>query len=136
MKCLDTTYLIDSIRDPDSIIDFTRKLEKKETLATTTYNVFEVYFGAHAVKSASAKNKIVDKLGRFLEPIQIIPFDLSDAIRAAEIGGTLKKKGKIVGADAITAAIALNSGCNSVVSRNRTHFKEIEKVTGLKLVEY
>jgi predicted nucleic acid-binding protein len=130
MKCLDTTYLIDSIRDPDSIIDFTRKLEKKE------YNVFEAFFGAHAVKTASAKNKIVDKLGRFLEPIQIIPFDLSDAIRAAEIGGTLKKKGKIVGADAITAAIALNSGCSGVVSRNVTHFKEIEKVTGLKLVEY
>ena len=136
MKCLDTTYLIDSIRDPDSIIDFTRELEKKETLTTTTYNVFEVYFGAHTVKSTSAKNKIIDKLGRFLEPIQILPFGLSDAIKAAEIGGTLKKKGKIVGADAITAAVAINNGCNGVVSRNRAHFKDIEKVTGLKLVEY
>jgi predicted nucleic acid-binding protein len=136
MKCLDTTCLIDSIRDPDSIAEITRKLEKKETLATTTYNVFEAFFGAYAVKSASAKNKIIDKLGRFLEPVQVLPFDLQDAVKAAEIGGTLKKKGKIVGADAITAAIALNKGCDGIVSRNRSHFMEIEKLTGLKLIEY
>jgi predicted nucleic acid-binding protein len=136
MKCLDTTYLIDSIRDPDGIIDFTRKLEKKEPLTTTTYNVFEVFFGAYAVKSTSAKKKIIDKLERFLEPIQVLSFGLSDAIKAAEIGGTLKKKGKTVGADAITAAVAINNGCSGVVSRNRAHFEDIEKVTGLKLVEY
>lgn len=136
MKCLDTTCLIDSIRDPDSITKITRKLERKETLATTTYNVFEAFFGAYTVKSTSAKNKIIDKLERFLEPIQILPFDLHDAKKAAEIGGTLKKKGKTVGADAITAATALNKGCDGIVSRNRSHFKEIEKVTGLKFIEY
>lgn len=136
MKCLDTTCLIDSIGDPDSVAEITRKLERKDTLATTTYNIFEAFFGAYAVKSASTKNKIIEKLEKFLEPIQILPFDLRDAIKAAEIGGTLRKKGKVVGADAITAAIALNKGCDGIVSRNRSHFMEIEKATGLKLVEY
>jgi predicted nucleic acid-binding protein len=136
MKCLDTTCLIDSIRDPDSVAEITRRLEKKDTLATTTYNVFEAFFGAYAVKSTSTRNKIIEKLEKFLEPVQILPFDLHDAIKAAEIGGTLRRKGVVVGADAITAAIALNKGCDGIVSRNRSHFKEIEKVTGLKLVEY
>ncbi len=136
MKCLDTTYFIDLIRDPDSIVEITKRLEKRGTLATTTYNVFEAFFGAYAVKKKTAGKKIIDKLQRALEPIQILPFDLEDAIKAAEIGGSLKKKGKIVGADAITAAIALNKGCDGIVSRNKAHFEVIEKATGLKLVEY
>lgn len=136
MKCLDTTYFIDLIRDPDSIVEITKRLEKRGTLATTTYNVFEAFFGAYAVKKKTAGKKIIDKLQRALEPIQILPFDLEDAIKAAKIGGSLKKKGKIVGADAITAAIALNKGCDGIVSRNKAHFEIIEKATGLKLVEY
>lgn len=136
MKCLDTTYLVDLIRDPKGIARTTRELERTDTLATTLYNVFEAYSGAHAIRNRSTSRKIIDKLERVLVPIQVLPFDLEDAIKAAEIGGSLKKKGKIVGADAITAAIALNKGCDGIVSRNKAHFRFIQKATGLKLVEY
>ncbi len=136
MKCLDTTYLIELIRDPESIAKITRELERRDALATTLYNVFEAFSGAYVIRNRSAGRKIIDKLERALVPIQILPFDLEDATKAAEICGTLKRKGKIVGPDAITAAIALNKGCDGIVSRNKAHFEVIEKATGLKLVEY
>ncbi len=136
MICLDTTYLSDWISDPSRIVTITKELERRTRLSTTTYNVFEAFLAANLMESKPASDKAIDKLERALVPIAVLPFEVEDAKRAAEILGTLKKKGKIVGADAITAATALNKGCDGIVSRNRAHFKEIEKVTGLKLVEY
>ncbi len=134
--CLDTTYLWDWIADPSRIVTITKELEGKEILATTSHNVFEAFLGAFAAENKTLGARMIDKLERALVPVHVLPFDSEDAVKAGEILAKLKKKGKAIGTDAITAAIALNSGCNGVVSRNRTHFKEIEKATGLKLVEY
>ncbi|MCK5292344.1 MAG: type II toxin-antitoxin system VapC family toxin [Thermoplasmata archaeon] len=136
MICLDTTYLWDWIADPSRIVTITKELEGKEVLATTSHNVFEAFLGAFAVENKTLSARMIDKLERFLVPVHVLPFDSEDAAKAGEILAKLKKKGKAVGIDAITAAIALNSGCSGIVSRNRAHFKDIEKVTGLKLVEY
>ncbi len=136
MICLDTTYLWDWITDPSRIVTITKELERKEILATTSHNVFEAFLGAFAVENRTLGARMIDKLERFLVPVHVLPFDSEDAVRAGDVLIALKKKGKAVGADAITAAIALNNGCSGVVSRNVTHFKEIEKFTGLKLVEY
>ncbi len=136
MICFDTTYFLDWITDHSRIVTVTKKLERKTRLVTTTYNVFEAFLGAHLMESKLASEKIIDKLERALVPVMVLPFEAEDAKRAAEILGILKKKGKIVGADAMTAAVALNKGCSGIVTRNRARFKEIEKVTGLKLVEY
>jgi len=59
-----------------------------------------------------------------------------DALKAAEIGGALLKKKKTVGADAITAAIAINNGCEAVVTRNKKHFEWIKDLTGLEVETY
>ena len=136
MICLDTTYLWDWITDPSRIVTITKELERKETLATTSHNVFEAFLGAFAVDNKTLSARMIDKLERFLVPVHVLSFDSEDAVKAGEILAKLKKKGKAVGMDAITAAIALNSGCSGVVSRNVIHFEEIERVSGLKLVEY
>ncbi len=136
MICLDTTYLWDWIADPRRIVTITKELEGKEMLATTSHNVFEAFLGAFAVENKTLVARMIDKLERVLVPVHVLPFDSEDAVKAGEILAELRKKGKAVGIDAITAAIALNSGCSGVVSRNWTHFKDIEKITGLKLVEY
>lgn len=136
MICLDTTYLWDWIADPSRIVTITKELEGKEILATTSHNVFEAFLGAFAVDNKTLGARMIDKLERALVPVHVLPFDSEDAVKAGEILAKLKKKGKAIGIDAITAAIAINNGCSGVVSRNRAHFKDIEKVTGLKLVEY
>jgi predicted nucleic acid-binding protein len=134
--CLDTTYLWDWINDPSKIVTITKEFESKETLVTTSHNVFEAFLGAFAVDNKTLRARIIDKLKRALVPIHVLSFNSEDAVKAGEILAKLKKTGKAVGIDAITAAIALNNGCSGVVSRNTAHFKDIQKVTGLKLVEY
>ncbi|MFQ5884876.1 MAG: type II toxin-antitoxin system VapC family toxin [Thermoplasmata archaeon] len=136
MICLDTTYLLDWIADPSRIVTITKELERKETLATTSHNVFEAFLGAYAVENKTISARMIDKLERALVPIHVLSFDSEDANKAAEILAALKKKGKTVGIDAITAAVALNNGCSGVVTRNVSHFDEIQKVTGLELIEY
>lgn len=135
MKCLDTTYFIDLIRNPSLIKEITINLED-ETLVTTVFNVYESFFGAYAVKSAEARAKIIDKLTKAFSRVEILDFTYKDSIRAAEIGGNLSKQGKYVGADAITAAIALNNGCNTIVTRNEEHFRWIGDLTSLKIMVY
>lgn len=44
--------------------------------------------------------------------------------------------GKDIGDDAIIAAIAINNGCEAIVTRNEKHFKFIEQITGLKVKGY
>lgn len=136
MICLDTTYFVDWIVDSSRIVTITKRLEGRNVLATTAFNVFEILSSTHMMGDDSVLEKVVDKLERGLVPIEALPFGVEDAKKAAEIMGNLRKKGFEVGGDAMTAAVALNKGCDGIVSRNTFHFREIEQVTGLKLIEY
>ena len=135
MKCIDTTYFIDIIRRPESVKELTERLDSEGIHATTTINVFEALFGAYAV-GGERGSKIADKLVKTFNKLEILSFEYRDAILAAEIGGRLKREGKEVGADAIIAAIAINNGCEAVVTRNPRHFKWIEELTGLRVESY
>ncbi len=42
----------------------------------------------------------------------------------------------LFGADAIIAAIAINNGCEAVVTRNEAHFRWIEELSGLSVETY
>lgn len=134
MFCLDTTYFIDLIRNPKMINIITKKIED-EPLFTTTFNLFEAQVGSYSIRDEELRNKAINKLSKAFDRIEILPFLKRDALRAAEITGTLRRKGKIVGADVITAAVALNSGC-TVVTRNRDHFQWISEETGLEIIFY
>jgi predicted nucleic acid-binding protein len=136
MKCIDTTYFVDLIRKPDAIKELTKKLDDEGVHATTAFNVFEALFGAYAVKDDVTRGKIIDKLARAVERMEVLSFGYSDAVLAAKIAGELARDGKRVGADAVIAAIAINHGCKSIVTKNDVHFKWIEGITGLKVETY
>jgi predicted nucleic acid-binding protein len=135
MKCLDTTYFIDMIRRPHAIRDLTKKLDAEGIHATTVVNVYESLIGAFAVGGERGE-KMKDKLTKAFNKLEILDFTYKDAVLAAEIGGKLIKMGKDVGSDAIIAAIAINNGCEAIVTRNEKHFKLIEQITGLKVETY
>ena len=81
--------------------------------ATTVFNVYEALFGAYAIKDEEKREKAKDKLKKAISRMKVLDFDYTDAVKAAELGGTLAHKGKHVGADAIIAAIAINKGCDA-----------------------
>ncbi len=136
MKCIDTTYFVDFIRRPDAIRELTKKLDDEGIHATTTFNVYEAMFGAYVIRDVEKREKIIDKLTRVIERMEVLSFRYNDAILAAKIAGELARNGKRVGADAAVAAIAINNGCKAIVTKNESHFKWIEEITGLKVETY
>ena len=134
MFCLDTTYFVDLIRNSKMIKPITKKIGN-EPLFTTTFNLFEAQIGSYSIKNEELRNKAIDKLNKTFDRIEVLPFLKRDALKAAEIASILRRRGKVVGADVITAAIALNNGC-TVVTRNRDHFQWISEETGLEVVFY
>lgn len=135
MKCIDTTYFVDLIRRPQSIRKISKKLDDEGIHATTAFNVYEAFFGAYNVKEGN-REKIVDKLNRAMERLEILDFTHNDALLAAKIGGELARNGKHIGADAIIAAIAVNNGCKAIVTTNEKHFKWTEEIIELKVETY
>ncbi|MDI6889249.1 MAG: PIN domain-containing protein [Methanocellales archaeon] len=135
MKCLDTTYFVDLVRRPSAIRDITMRLDEEGGCATTVFNVYEALFASYAVDEAKGEN-IRDKISKAANRLEVLEFRYADALKAAEINGALLKKKKTVGADAITAAIAINNGCEAVVTRNKQHFEWIRYLTGLEVETY
>jgi len=135
MKCLDTTYFVDLIRKPSAIRDITTRLDGEDRCATTVFNVYEALFGSYAVDDAKGE-KIREKISKAASRLEVLEFRYVDVLKAAEIGGALLKKKKTVGADAITAAIAINNGCEAVVTRNKKYFGWIKDLTGLEVETY
>ncbi|MGC1122777.1 MAG: type II toxin-antitoxin system VapC family toxin [Candidatus Methanofastidiosia archaeon] len=134
MFCLDTTYFIDMVRNPVVIERVTKRIES-DFLYTTTFNVFEVQLGSYSIKDEGIRKEATEKLNRVFKRIEILPFLEKDALRAAEISGNLRRKGRSIGADAIIAAVSLNNGC-TVVTRNKNHFQWIKEETGLDVTFY
>jgi predicted nucleic acid-binding protein len=136
MKCLDTTFFVDLVRRPSRVSGVAEEIDTEGRVATTVFNVFEAYLGAFAVRDEKIAAKIRDKLNKAFNRVEILDFTYRDALRASEIGGELLKKGFSIGADSITAAVALNNGCEAVVTRNVKHFKPVNELVGLGVVEY
>ncbi|NQE46376.1 tRNA(fMet)-specific endonuclease VapC [ANME-1 cluster archaeon GoMg2] len=133
MKCIDTTYFVDLIRRPSAIRTITQKLDNEGV--PTIFNVYKALFGAYSLKDEDKREKAKAKLNKAISRLEVLDFDYNDAVKAAKLGGTLTHR-KHVGADAIIAAIALNKGCEAVVTRNEEHFRWIKELTGLSVEIY
>ena len=137
MKCLDSTFLIDVVEDPSETRGVAERLEQGgETLATTVFNAYEVLTGVQSIRDSGQRARLLDHYAKVFARMTVLPLTFADAAKAAEIGGELRRKGVEVGADSLTAAVALRNGCDAVVTRNVSHFDRIRSVTGLAVVTY
>ena len=136
MRCLDSTYFIDLIRNPELIDGITKKIDADPIVYTTTFNVYECMVGVFSIKNGILRQKAYDKLNKAITRTTILPFNPPDALKAAEIGGTLRRKGRTIGADAITAAIVINNGIDTIVTRNPKHFEMIARDFKLTVESY
>jgi len=137
VKCLDTTLLIDIVEHPEDAREVVERLEQgNETLATTTFNAYEALLGVHSVRDGGQRTKLLELYSRVLSRLVVLPLSLEDAAKAAELGGELRRRGQDVGADVLTAAIALRGGCDGIVTRNVDHFRRIAKIRELAVVPY
>lgn len=137
MKCVDTTFLIDIVENPEDVRTISQDLERRgEVLATSAFNAYEALLGVESVRDRVQRAKLLDLYAKVLARLVVLPLSLEDAAKAAEIGGALRRKGHDVGADSLTAAGALRSGSDGIVTRNVAHFERIKEATGLEVITY
>jgi predicted nucleic acid-binding protein len=132
MKILDSTLIIDLLRGDPGAVKKVSEIEDNGEVATTPINIYEVIFGIY--KSTGNHEKRVSEAKKLLTRMETYPFDDKSAEEAARILGTLVRGGITVNAlDVFVAAIAMTNGCESVVTRNKSHF---DKIPGLKVETY
>lgn len=133
MKLLDSSFLIDLLRDKDEAYKKLDDLKDEIALFTTSINIFEVTRGIYLMKNADKTKKLTELLKLF-SSFEVLDLNIDSAIKAAEIDGTLRAQGKdINAADSLIIGIALTNKVDTIITKNRSHF---ERIDGLKVESY
>lgn len=127
MACLDTTILIDllgrtSSRKQPAVHKLEALVASGQSLATTRFNVAELYVGVARSKHPQADEKSIQSL---LEPFEVLEFTDAAARVFGTITGWLQQIGQPAGdMDVLIAATALVHG-HALVTRNARDFPNI-----------
>ena len=132
MRCVDTTFLIDLLRNDPKAVDKSQELESDPIVYTTEANVFEVVSGIFA--QATNKEKALHDAEQLFHTLRILPIDHLSAVTSGKISGFLMQKGiEIDPVDCLIAGTLLINGCTSIITRNVRHFS---RIPGLKVESY
>ncbi|MBE0512621.1 type II toxin-antitoxin system VapC family toxin [Candidatus Bathyarchaeota archaeon] len=123
---IDTDILIDLLRNKTKTVNSLTKMETKGySLATTTINAFELFYGAYKSKK---REKNLASTKTLLKRIIILTMELGSAQNAGRIYTELEKQGQPIGLrDVMIGAIALAKGY-SLATRNTEHFQKIKEL--------
>lgn len=131
MKCLDTTFLVDFLRNDKSAIDKALEI-KDDFLVTTSINIFEVLLGIYRKKEISEAD--LEKFKKLIANFDVLHFDIDSSFIASKLAADLIKQGREIDAmDCLTAGVMLSKNCNTIVTRNKEHFQRIK---GIKVESY
>jgi len=123
---IDTDILIDLLRNKTEVVDSISQMETKGySLATTTINAFELFYGAY---KSERREKNLASTKTLLKRLNILNMELPSAQNAARIHTELETKGQPIGLrDVIIAAITQTKGY-SLATRNTEHFQKIKNL--------
>ena len=126
MKCLDTTFLIDFLKNDRSAVNKALEI-KDDILITTSVNIFEVLLGIYR-KKETTKEKL-EKFKKLMNNLDILYFDVESSFLASKITADLINQGKEINAmDCLVAGTFLSKNCHSIVTRDKEHFQRIKGV--------
>ncbi|QXJ29103.1 type II toxin-antitoxin system VapC family toxin [Saccharolobus shibatae] len=123
-KCLDSDILIDFLRGKKKAVSYIDIIKNNFRIVTAVVNAFELYYTAYKY------NRDIEKIDEFMQSIEILPFTLTEAKKAAEIKAKLESEGEMIGLkDVLISSIAISNSCD-IVTRNVKHFS---KILGVKV---
>lgn len=130
MVVLDTSFLVDILRNAPRAIELLGEIEGKEpTLLVAAPTVMELWEGALDSKAPEKEKARIDAL---LASVNVLYFDVRAAKRAAELDFELSRKGTPLELrDVMIAAIAMANG-EAVVTKDSDYVR----VPGLKVLKY
>src|SRR3989338_8389923 len=125
---LDTSVLVDFIRNKAEAVSFVKDLSEKYEICTTDINVFELYYGAYLSEQTDKNVAAVKGLVNTILVFSTTPESMEIA---AKLLADLDKKGqKIEIKDVLVSGICLINSC-PIVTANKKHFERM----GVKIVE-
>jgi tRNA(fMet)-specific endonuclease VapC len=126
LVCLDTSFLIDLLRESAAAETLLRHYEERyEPLTTTPVNAAELFDGAF---SPRGKKGEVAKVRGMLERLELLEMSYSVCEKYGRLVNELRSKGVTIGdLDTLIASAAMTHR-QILVTRDKAHF---EKVTGL-----
>jgi tRNA(fMet)-specific endonuclease VapC len=125
---LDTTVLVDFIRNKENAVSFVKNLSEKYEICTTDINVFELYYGAYLSKQT---DKNVAAVKGMVNTIIVFSTTKESMEISAKLLANLDKKGqKIEVKDVLVAGICLLNSC-LIATQNKKHFEHM----GVKIIE-
>ena len=130
MYLLDTNHCIFLINHKYPQVGRRLARQKVGAVAVSTITTAELW---HGVENSARKEQNQAALGKFLLPLEVLPFDEKAAQASGNIRCHLERMGKVIGAmDLLIAAHAVSSGA-VLVSQN---LREFQRVPGLKLEDW
>jgi tRNA(fMet)-specific endonuclease VapC len=128
MRFVDTTFIDSLLRGDKHTVEKAMELNEEGGAATTSINVYEAAYGVYRAMSDSPRRLL--ELDKLLQNLDVFGLDYNAAMKAAEISGSLDKRGVGIDPfDSLVAAIAIVNGADSLVTRNINHF---DRITELK----
>ncbi len=122
--CLDTDVLIDFLRGDKETVETIKKLEDQFELATTSINLFELYYGAYK----TGKEKNVKAVRELAERVEVFNLTSKSAEISGKILAELERKGEVIDfRDVMIAGIVIENGA-LLYTRNLKHFRRIKDV--------
>src|SRR3989338_4963437 len=125
---LDTTVLVDFIRNKEDAVSFVKNLSEKHEICTTDINVFELYYGAYLSKQTDKNVAAVKGIINII--IVFSTTEESMEISAKLLAELVKKGQKIEIKDVLVAGICLLNSC-PIATQNKKHFERM----GVKIIE-
>ncbi len=120
MTVLDSDFLISILRGK-GVSEIT--VDMIEDPKTTMINVFELYYGAmRSIKP----DKAISETNSLLKSIDILDFDRSAAVKAADIHAKLMNSGNSLDIQDVLIAGIVISNKEELVTRNINHFSRIQ----------
>ena len=130
MKFLDTSFLIDILRNIPEAVALLDELEQ-DPHVTSAINLHEFLVGAYGSRNIKDELKARKKL---INKIIVLPFDNLAAEESALIENKLRTTGELIGtADILIAGIMKRNGIKEIITRNTKHF---EKIEGIEITSY
>ena len=130
MKCLDTTFLIDLLKDNKDAVKKASEIEN-ESLCTTSINVFEFLLGSYQKEELTETE--MKQLKELIKNLDVLPFDLKSSFTSSKIAADLIKNRQEVNlGDVLIVGILKANDVFEVVTRDK-HFS---KIKGIKVITY
>lgn len=124
--CLDTTALIDVLRDErDAVRKVGELKEEGWNMHTTSVNAFELYTGAYLTNPV----RRVPQVEGILEEMMILTLNSGEAKEAGMLFAELQRRGERVEIrDVLIAGTILNNACHDILTRNVEHFRRFRTI--------